>query len=554
MTNVDVAIIGLGPTGLTLAHFLGKRGLNVAVFERDKQFYGRARAVYTDDECMRAWQWANIADDVAPDMIQDMPAQWIRADGSVIARMISTARPQGWPVSNFLYQPWLETKMEALLHERYPNVSLHRGVEVLGFDQDDSGVTLRHQSVDSDKIETTRASYLVACDGGRSKTREEGLGIKMTGGSFPERWLVIDLEVEDADNILRHLPYFSFVCDPERPIVNCPQPGAHHRFEFLLDDTDVKEEWESEAKVRQLISRFIDPDKATVLRKLVYSFNALNANEWRKGRVILAGDAAHMTPQFMGQGMSGGIRDAANLGWKLDMVLRGQAGDELLDSYMTERRPHVQAMIDISVIMMKVVSVRNRLVAATRNMLLVTASTLPLIKDEIRRGSFKPGPDYKKDNFWGIARKRRKGAEGRLIPQPQVRSFLGKISRADDVLGDGFALIGVGIDPWAGLSEGSKTRWKEIGVQSVALWGFTDRPQNVRNFGSLSPETIELEDMTHELSDFCRKHGVRKGDVLVVRPDRVVAAVTKASGIETISQKLFSKLSAPSKTVTRKAA
>lgn len=554
MSKVDVAIIGLGPTGLTLAHFLGKRGLSVQVFERDKEFYGRARAVYTDDECLRAWQWAGIADDVAADMIQDQPAQWVRPNGSVLSQMIPTKRPHGWPVMNFLYQPWLETKMEGLLRERYPNVSMHRGVEVLGVDQDATGVTLRHQSVEGGEVETTRAKYMVACDGGRSKTREEWLGIKMTGGSFPERWLVIDLEVEDADTTLRHLPYFSFVCDPGRPIVNCPQPGAHHRFEFLLNDEDDKDEWESDAKVRQLLSRFIDPNKATVLRKLVYTFNALNAERWREGRVILAGDAAHMTPQFMGQGMSSGIRDAANLAWKLDMILRGQASDGLLDSYMTERRPHAQAMIDVSIMMMRVVSVRSRVIAALRNSFMVTASKLPLIREELRRGGFKPGPDYKRDNFWGIARRRRKGAEGRLIPQPQLRDFLGKISRADDVLGDGFSLIGIGCDPWDGLSAGARARWQEIGVQSVALWGFTDRPQSVRTLGTLSPETLELEDMTHELVTFCRKHGLRKGDVLVVRPDRVVAAVAKVPEFENVSQKLFTKLGAPLKATERKAA
>ncbi|MFC3612819.1 bifunctional 3-(3-hydroxy-phenyl)propionate/3-hydroxycinnamic acid hydroxylase [Lutimaribacter marinistellae] len=554
MNAVDVAIIGLGPTGLTLAHFLGKRGLSVKVFERDKEFYGRARAVYTDDECMRAWQWAGIADELAPDMIQDQVAQWVRPDGRVLSQMVLTDRPHGWPVMNFLYQPWLETKMESLIRERYPNVSLHRGVEVLGFEQDADGVTLRHRPVDGADEQTTRATYLVACDGGRSKTREEGLGIKMTGGSFPERWLVIDLEVEDADTTLRHLPYFSFVCDPERPIVNCPQPGAHHRFEFMLNEDDDKEEWESDEKVRSLLSRFIDPNKAKVLRKLVYTFNALNAEQWRKGRVILAGDAAHMTPQFMGQGMSSGIRDAANIAWKLDMILRGQAGDALLDSYMSERRPHAQSMIDVSIMMMKVVSVRSRLLAALRNSAMVAAGKLPWVKGELRRGAFKPGPDFRKGRFWGLPRDRRNGAEGRLIPQPQVRSFLGKITRADDVLGEGFSLIGIGTDPWAELSDAAKLRWQGIGVQSAALWTYTKRPQGVRTFGALSPETIEIEDTTNELSVFCRKHGVGQGDVLIVRPDRVVAAVARPQTMEAVSQQLFNKLGSPEHTVERKAA
>ena len=144
----------------------------------------------------------------------------------------------------------------------------------------------------------------------------------MAGKSFPEPWLVVDIKAKEGEDCFRHMPYFNFHCDPKQPTVSCPQPNGHHRFEFLLMPGQTKEQMEDPATVRSLLARHVDVDKVEVLRRLVYTFNALVAERWREGRVLLAGDAAHMTPQFMGQGMSSGVRDAHNLAWKLDAVLR----------------------------------------------------------------------------------------------------------------------------------------------------------------------------------------------------------------------------------------
>lgn len=266
MTETDVAIIGLGPTGLPLAHMLGQRGHRVTVLERNREFYGQARAAYADDECMRLLQGAAIADDLAPEMIVDCPAQWMKPDGSILAQYNMLDRPNGWRVTNFLYQPWLENTMETLLM-RYPNVTLRRGCEVTVFDQDETGVAVHHRSSESGEVESLRARYLVGADGGRSTTRRT-LGIEMVGTSYPERWLVIDLKVENAGETLRHLPYFSFICDPHQPVVCCPQPGGHHRFEFMLRRDQDAAEMEQPETICSLFSRFIDPDKAEILRAL----------------------------------------------------------------------------------------------------------------------------------------------------------------------------------------------------------------------------------------------------------------------------------------------
>src|SRR5271157_3316307 len=193
----DVAIVGLGPTGLTLAHLLGRRGLRVLALEREPEFYGAARAVYTDDECMRVFQAAGVATDVEADMLLDTPVQWVLEDGSVLSQLRRTDRPYGWAVSNFFYQPYLETKMQRLL-ARYPNVTVLRGRELVNFARDGEGVVAEHaesvgsqygqvQAVSPNLSESARvrAQWLVACDGGRSGVRN-GLGIKMAGKSFPE--------------------------------------------------------------------------------------------------------------------------------------------------------------------------------------------------------------------------------------------------------------------------------------------------------------------------------------------------------------------------------
>ncbi|MGO9419702.1 FAD-dependent monooxygenase, partial [Roseiarcus sp.] len=324
----DVAIVGLGPTGLTLAHLLGWRGLRVLALEREPQFYGNARAVYTDDECMRIFQAAGVAADVEADMLLDTPVQWVLEDGSVLAQLRRTGRPFGWALSNFFYQPYLEAKMERLL-ARFPSVTVMRGRELVNFAQDEDGVVVEHAASAGSQYSQTpaaapkhsesarvRAQWLVACDGGRSGVRNS-LGIKMAGKSFPEPWLVVDIKATDGEDCFRHMPYFNFHCDPKTPTVSCPQPNGHHRFEFLLMPDQTKEQMEDPAMVRSLLARHVDVDKVEVLRRLVYTFNALVAERWREGSVLLAGDAAHMTPQFMGQGMSSGVRDAHNLAWKL---------------------------------------------------------------------------------------------------------------------------------------------------------------------------------------------------------------------------------------------
>ena len=229
--------------------------------------------------------------------------------------------------------------------------------------------------------------------------------------------------------------------------MSCVQPNGHHRFEFMLMPGQTREHMEHPDTVRHYLSKYIDVDKFEVLRKLVYTFNALMAERWRDRRVLLAGDAAHMTPQFIGQGMNAGVRDAYNLAWKLDAVLRGQAGEALLDSYEAERKPHAAAMTREGIRMKDFVSMVNPLGTALRNTLTRVVTRLPGIGPFVCRGDFIPKPTYRAGSYLGLPRRGWRGAEGRLMPQPLLRGPDGRRQRFDDLAGDGFVLVGAGCDP-----------------------------------------------------------------------------------------------------------
>ena len=538
--TAEVIISGLGPTGLVLAHMLGMRGHRVVVLEREPVFYGNARAVYTDDECMRIFQHIGVADDVKSSMLFDVPVQFTGPDGGVLGQYLPTRRPNGWPVLVFFYQPYLETKLTELL-ARYPSVEVLRGRELVAFEQDGQGVTVTHQATQSFRYcdqsdarvartgdpdpRTLRARYLVGADGGRSRIREL-LGIEMTGRSFPEPWLVVDLRQKDRERGLRHMPYFNFVMDPEMPVVSCVQPDGYHRFEFMMMKGQTREWMERPETVRALLAKYVDPDLFEVKRSLVYTFNALVAREWRRQKVLLAGDAAHMTPQFMGQGASAGIRDAYNLGWKLSAVLAGQAGEDLLDSYERERRDHAQSMIDTAVWLKGVVSMTNPVTTRLRNAVLRSSRLIPRLRRWVQEGGFKPAPDLASGRYVGLPRRGRRGPEGALSPQPDVRHIDGRCERLDEVTGRGLALVGYGVDPRASLSPELRQFLDAARARYVTIVRHGQRPQGLAGVARDRPEgLVEVEDLDGRMTRWFDKAGHSPGAVAILRPDKFVFGV-----------------------------
>lgn len=557
--NYEVVICGLGPTGLILANSLGMRGHEVLVLEREPKFYGNARAVYTDDECMRIYQSIGLDEALQKDMLVDTPVQLVHGDGTPMVTIRDLDQPFGWPLYNFFYQPYMETTLAKGL-ERFPNVTVLRGREVVEFSQNEDGVTVTHNATQSYRYsdetdvkaegsgdldtQVSKSKYLIGADGGRSVVRMN-LGIDMTGKNFPEPWLVVDLKQKEGQDGLRHIPYFNFYCDPALPAVSCPQPDGYHRFEFMLQKGQTKEYMEKPSTVRQMISKYVDPDKFEVKRKLVYTFNALMANKWREGRFILAGDAAHMTPQFMGQGMSSGVRDAYNLAWKLSLVLTSKAGDQLLDTYESERRAHAQAMIDVSVWLKDMVSMKNPLGAMARNTAVAATLSTPIVNEWLKKGGFKPGPVYKRGKYFGAARKGLNGPEGRMCPQPQVRLPNGKRVRLDHVLGEGFALVGYGIDPRDKVTAEHHELIASLGCSFTTLFEYTLRPQGARTAQEASPGLTEVEDLDGRFVEWFKKAGYKPGAVAIVRPDKYCYGIAQNGDINTLLEGLAAALNAP---------
>jgi 3-(3-hydroxy-phenyl)propionate hydroxylase len=250
----------------------------------------------------------------------------------------------------------------------------------------------------------------------------------------------------------------------------------------------------------------------------------------------------------MGQGMSSGVRDAHNLAWKLDAVLRGDASERLVDSYESERKPHAKEMIDVSVRMKNFVSQSNPVKAALRNLIVRTMLMTPKLGDYIREVRFKPPPTYPQGSYLGLPRKGRKAAEGRPIPQPTVRSFDGRRALLDDMLGEGFALLGYAVDPRATLDAGSLAALEAFGTRYVTLYPIGRRPQGPRVARATAPGLIEIEDISGEAIAWLRQTGAQAEHVAIIRPDKFVYALVPESEAAAAAQHLLRTMDRPQPT------
>ena len=361
----DVAIVGFGPVGATLAQLLVPWLDAIAVFERSLDVFPLPRAAHLDHEVMRVFDDAGVAQGVLPATTPVRGMHFLdRRGGEKLFGFDAPDGPTryGWPAGLMFYQPELERALRSKLDQR-AELRLGHDVETVVDRGDHVEVTVRDLA--SGTVATHRARYLVGCDGARSTVRRAA-GIAFEDLGFDEPWLVLDVELLRGDLDLPDV--VQQVCDPTRPATFVPMPGNRRRWEFMLLPGEDPAEMERPEVFRRLLGEWVDPDAVEVIRSAVYRFHALIASPWRVGRLLLAGDAAHQMPPFLGQGMCAGVRDAANLAWRLRWVLGdGTAGDQLLDTYETERSPHVRSIIDLAVSMGSIICTLDPEVAATRN-------------------------------------------------------------------------------------------------------------------------------------------------------------------------------------------
>lgn len=425
----DVAIIGYGPTGATLAGLLGRRGLSVLVADKANEIYPQPRAVGFDHDAMRLFQHVGVADALAPHVAPFNDGEYHGIGGRVIRRLkrMAPPYPQGWSPGYTCDQPGVEAVLRAAIASM-PNVTTAPGCELTTFSQTADGVqlTLRDQT---GRALQRAARYLVGCDGASSPVRR-ALGIGLESFDYDHAWAVVDVKVKPEH--LGQLPSTNVqYCQPERPSTFITCPGNHRRWEFMTLPGEQREGELPAERLWELLSRWLRPGEAEIWRSASYRFHALIAHHWRRGRVLLAGDAAHQTPPFLGQGMCQGLRDAGNLAWKLDAVLRGQAPEALLDSYTTERRPHVVATTRLAQEFGNIISERDPVKAQARDdamLALGNGEAQTLIRQELIPGL-----------TTGLIAADAPLA-GKVFPQPTVQ-HAGEARRLDDVTGPCWRLV-----------------------------------------------------------------------------------------------------------------
>jgi len=472
---------------------LGRRGHRVLVFERYPQLYDLPRAAVFDHEVMRIWQSLGIQEEIGGDLQPVRDYVWYGADGEQIMRIELNPEevPSGWEPAYLFFQPRLEGALDRAARA-LPTVELHRPWTASSMKAHDDHVELVVSQ--DEKARTVRARYVIGADGANSFVRQAA-GIAWEDLGFAERWLTLDLRPHDIA-ALERLPTSCQWCDPARPHMHTRNGREHRRWEFMLHPDERNEEFEDEARIWQLLAPWIRPDEGTILRHAVYEFRSLIAETMRSGRVLLAGDAAHLMPPFMGQGMCTGIRDAFNLAWKLDLVLRGISPDLLLDTYTPERRPQSESIVRLSMEMGRVSCERDPAAAAERDTALRAADAPPTI--------LLPGLSE------GVVARNGAGDATRLAGELSVQGTVrhgGREGRFDDVIGNGWIVLSSAGNPRAGLS----------GEQLSFLDGLGTR------FASLA----ELTDLDGRLTTWLSDHGA---GTVIVRPDFYVFGEVTAGG------------------------
>ncbi|MGP0094274.1 MAG: bifunctional 3-(3-hydroxy-phenyl)propionate/3-hydroxycinnamic acid hydroxylase [Xanthobacteraceae bacterium] len=491
-----MAIVGAGPIGLMLGNLLGIAGLNVVLVERNDGLVGVPRAIAYDAETLRLFAQVDLFDAIVDGLVQDPEVIYLNARGRKLMEMVPPRGVHGHSRLGTFYQPHFEQGLFGGL-ARFASVRALFNHCVRSISQDGHGVEVGVETPAGTR--SLRAKFLVGCDGGNSMTRDL-IGSRVVGATYAERWLVIDARIDnhDVDNI-------TFFCDPRRPTVRLPAVGSRVRWEFMQLPGEPPDELASDDSIRRLLAPFVDVAAVEIERRVVYTFHARVADRWRKDRVLLAGDAAHLMPPFAGQGMNGGMKDVANLAWKLAAVVAGSAGEEILDTYEIERADHVRAMVNLSRRLGAVIMPTNRAIAGVRDAVFALLNLSPGFRSFIRGGGVLPPPHISRSALTGADRD---GIVGQMLPQPQVAAA-GQARPLDAWLDcHQWLALGVGADPRAELSRRDREILDAFGARFLAINGAAVTP------------TLQMQCENQAFLDWAKRHSVRG---ILVRPDRFIA-------------------------------
>ena len=533
----DVVIIGAGPTGLTLANILGQAGQKVLLLEQRETLIDFPRGVGLDDESLRVFQSVGLIDEIRK---HTTPFHWVRfiwPSGRIMASVEPRDTPFGWSRRNAFNQPRVDAELFAGL-DRFPSVVVRFDTRFADLVQDQSGVEVIAQ--DGDKIERRfRGRFLVGADGGSSSVRQ-ACKLGFEGKTAATRWLVVDIRNDPIGT-----PNVSFVLDPKRPFVSIALPGGVRRLEFGVADNEIENgtDVSDETLARKYKGIFSDEEIARLdhIRRRVYVHNARLASSFRSGNAFLAGDAAHLMPVWQGQGFNSGIRDAANLGWKLNAVLSGRASEDLLDTYDSERRPHARDMIDTSVLMGKIFAPKGPLRRLLRDVVFNIVDWVPSWKRFIMTMKWKPMPVLNEGALVHPEDPKLTTPIGQIFPQPTITTLSGETRKLDDVLGSRHAIVSWGVDVGSYLRVKELEAWRSIGGQIFSVYPAC-QSELVKQECVHSTPIFDPDGATKAWFD------QQDRSVYIVRPDRIVGAVSRPVGLpETVKSYLTAMRATESK-------
>lgn len=467
--TVDVLIVGAGPVGLVCGLLLARRGWQVTVLERWLEPYAEPRAVHFDDEIARLLADAGIAGQI-PQLSEPADIyEWRNAAQQTLLRFDwSGIGPSGWPIASMFHQPALEDALTAAA-DSVDGLTVLRGYEAVQLTETPDSVTIVAHDAHGKQYEFI-APWVIGCDGANSFVRTH-VPTEMTDLGFFYDWLIIDVVTNERRS---WNPTNLQICDPRRPTTVVSSGPERRRWEFMRMPGETAAELNNEQTAWGLLEPWeLTPNNCVLERHALYTFQARWADRWRSGRLLLAGDSAHLMPPFAGQGMCSGIRDAANLSWKLDLVLQGLAGEGLLDSYTSERSAHVQHAIGMSVELGKVICVTDAVQAAQRDAFMISQDADPArILPPLPPSTLTTGILHTDANGHP-----QPGA-GVLSPQPRL-TYMGRTGYLDDVVGTGFVLAST-TDPRVALGDDEHAFLQKIGAHVLHIVAAAPRSETVK--------------------------------------------------------------------------
>ena len=498
MPDYDIAVVGMGPVGCTAALLFAEAGLSVVAIERDEEVYRLPRAVNLDGEIIRAFQKVGRGQ-VVQDLMQALrPGDRAGFANSKREWLFGTDfvpfGSNGWQPMNMFDQPELEAYLrdQAVSHEK---VDAFIGFEVDGLSNESEGVRVDFTGKDQSARSVT-ARFAVACDGASSPTRKAfEIGWKDLG--YDHHWLVVDVTLKEGHTLANETVQ---VCDPDRIVTYVCTKDPYRRWEFKMNPGETAEEMLAEEMICSLIDPWTARGTYEIRRAAVYQFHAATADRWQVERIFIAGDAAHQTPPFLGQGMNAGMRDVINLAWKLPMVVAGVVEEKLLETYYAERNAHAHDLVDWAVSIGRLMEHLAEEERCQREGLPAPEAPAALKSSGYGQGREQPPI---RDGAVVLEQVSDTGSTGYLFSQPQVQTESGQTIRLDELLGPGFALVTKDSPAADALSASSRNILERIGARVVSLEGLSEVRGHI---------------------DRLFKHG----DAAIVRPDRLVFGHTSS--------------------------